>query len=99
MVLAQNIYWSEKQMNGRKRGFIEIVGDILSSLHQTKLKKSHISHNCNLDPRSTTKYLKIILNLKLVEQSEDLKFYVITQKGIKFLNQFINLTDFLKNNH
>jgi predicted transcriptional regulator len=84
-------------LSERKRGFIDIVGDILQSINEKPLKKSHISHNCNLDPRSTTKYLKIIQNLKLVEKSEDLQHYTLTEKGIKFLKQYTNLTEFLSN--
>jgi len=75
------------------------VGEILVSINETRLKKSHISHECNLDPRSTTKYLKIIQNLKLVEKSEDLKHYVLTQKGIKFAKKYTNLIEYLTNNH
>lgn len=86
-------------MSERKRGFIEIVGEILASINETKLKKSHISNKCNLDPRSTTKYLKIIQNLKLVETSEDLKHYVLTKKGIKFVKKYTNLIQILENNN
>jgi len=75
------------------------VGEILVSINETRLKKSHISHKCNLDPRSTTKYLKIILKLHLVDKSEGLEYYVLTQKGTKFLNKYTNLIKFLKNNH
>lgn len=84
-------------MSAKKRGFIEIVGDILQSINDKPLKKSHISHNCNLDPRSTTKYLKIIISLGLVEKSKDLQHYFLSEKGIKFLKQYNNLTEFLSN--
>ena len=77
--------------------FIEISGDILQSLNEKPLKKSHISYKCNLDPRSTTKYLKTIQNLNLVEKSEDLQYFMLTKKGIKFLKQYTNLTEFLSN--
>jgi len=86
-------------LSERKRGFIEIVGEILVSINGTRLRKSHISHKCNLDPRSTTKYLKIIQKLDLVEKSEGLEHYVLTQKGTKLLNQYTNLIKYLKNNH
>ena len=75
------------------------MGEILVSINETRLKKSHISHKCNLDPRSTTKYLKIILKLHLVEKSEGLEYYVLTQKGTKFLNKYTNLIKFLENNN
>ena len=86
-------------MSAKKRGFIEIVGDILQSINEAPLKKSHISFNCNLDPRSTTKYLKIMGTLGLVEKSKDLQHYILTEKGIKFLKQYNSLTEFLSNGY
>jgi len=79
-----------------KRGFIEILGEILEKLKENALKKSHIAYKCNLDARSVNKYLTIILNLNLVEKSKDLKHYVITKKGIEFLNQYGALTKLLE---
>ncbi|MGI0041372.1 MAG: winged helix-turn-helix domain-containing protein [Nitrosopumilaceae archaeon] len=79
-----------------KRGFIEIVGEILESLSKKPLKKSHISYQCNLDARAVTKYLNFMLQLKIVEKSKYLNCYQITTKGIKFLEQYITLTKFLQ---
>jgi len=79
-----------------KRGFIEILGEILEKLNGESLKKSHIAYKCNLDARSVNKYLKIILSLNLVEKSKDLKHYRITQKGIKFLDQYVAITKLLE---
>lgn len=85
-------------MSTRKRGFIEIVGKILSILEEKPLKKSHISHKCNLDPRAVSKYLEIIINLKLVKKSEDSQHFILTEKGIRFVKKFKNLTKILGNN-
>lgn len=53
------------------------------------LKKTHITFKCNLDSRAVTKYLSIMLYVGLVARSEnDPSFFVITQKGIKYRNQF-----------
>ena len=79
-----------------KRGFIEIVGEILESLSKKPLKKSHISYQCNLDARAVTRYLNLMFKLKIVEKSKSLKRYQITPKGIKFLEQYDTLTNFLK---
>lgn len=79
-----------------KRGFIEIVGEILESLSKNPLKKSHISYQCNLDARAVTKYLNLMIELKLAEQSKDIKHYKITLKGIKFLGKYDTLTKFLQ---
>ena len=80
-----------------KRGFIEIVGEILESLSKNPLKKSHISSSCNLDTRAVSKYLNLMIELKLVEKSKDKIHYKITLKGIRFLDEYDLLTKFLEN--
>ncbi len=84
-------------MSTRKRGFIEIVGDILNSLNHNSLKKSHIASNCNLDPRAVTKYLNLIIKMKLVKKSQDSPHFKLTKKGISFLTQYNNLAGLLEN--
>jgi len=72
-----------------KRGFLEIIAEILDSLMSNPLKKTHITFKCNLDSRAVTKYLTIMQNVGLVGKSnENSSLYVITQKGIKYRNQF-----------
>ena len=79
-----------------KRGFIEIVGEILSSLSKCSLKKSHITYKCNLDARAVTKYMHLMIELKLVERTKDTQEYKITLKGIRFLEKYDMLTNFLQ---
>jgi len=79
-----------------KRGFIEIVSEILLSLSKGSLKKSHITYKCNLDARAVTKYIHLMIELKLVERSKDLQEYKITLKGIRFLEKYDMLTTFLQ---
>lgn len=86
-------------MSTRKRGFLEIVGEILSILSDEPLKKSHIANKCNLDPRAVSKYLEVIIHLKLVKKSEDLQYFMLTDKGNIFVKKFHNLTKLLENNH
>lgn len=53
------------------------------------MKKTHITFKCNLDSRAVTKYLYLMISVNIVERAkEDPSFYVITQKGIKYRNQF-----------
>ncbi len=76
-------------MSSWKRGFLEIIAEILDCLMSNQMKKTHITFKCNLDSRAVTKYLSIIRAVGLVEKStEDPSFYVITQKGIKYRNHF-----------
>ena len=85
-------------MTAKKRGFIEIVGNILKILNENSLKKSHISHRGNLDSRSVSKYLDMLVQLRLVKKLEDLQQYSLTKRGIKFLDQYNKLAELLENN-
>lgn len=72
-----------------KRGFLEIIAEILDSLMSSPLKKTHVTFKCNLDSRAVTKYLSIMMSIGIVEISKrDSSFYIITQKGINYRNQF-----------
>ena len=76
-------------MSSWKRGFLEIIAEILESLMANPLKKTHITFRCNLDSRAVTKYLSVMTYVGLVEKSKkDSSYYVITQKGIEYRNQF-----------
>ena len=76
-------------MSSWKRGFLEIIGEILESLVSSPLKKTHITFRCNLDSRAVSKYLMILMHVGLVEISKkDPACYIITQKGISYRNQF-----------
>ena len=76
-------------MSSWKRGFLEIIAEILESLMANPLKKTHITFRCNLDSRAVTKYLSVMMYVGLVGKStKDLSFFVITEKGIDYRNQF-----------
>ncbi len=85
-------------MSSWKRGFLEIIAEILQSLMSNPLKKTHITFKCNLDSRAVTKYLSIMLYVGLVERSSEYpSFYVITQKGMKYRNQFQSFVSMMEN--
>jgi len=76
-------------MSAWKRGFLEIIAEILDSLIKNPLKKTHVTFRCNLDSRAVTKYLTIMIRVGFVEISkEDPSFYIITQKGVNYRSQF-----------
>ena len=80
-----------------KRGFLEIIAEILRGLKNTPSKKTHLNSQCNLDSRAITKYLDIMESLKLVKQSsKDPSLFEITQKGIDFSNNFEKLIDIIE---
>ncbi len=85
-------------MSSWKRGFLEIIAEILESLMSNPLKKTHITFKCNLDSRAVTKYLSIMLYVGIVERStENPSYYIITQKGIKYRNLFQSFVRMMEN--
>ncbi len=85
-------------MSSWKRGFLEIIAEILESIINSPLKKTHITFRCNLDSRAVTKYLNIIMSFGLVEKSKtDPSFFVITEKGVKYRNRFRSFMSMMEN--
>ena len=85
-------------MSSWKRGFLEIIGEILESLMGSSLKKTHVTFRCNLDSRAVTKYLSVMMYAGLVEKAKnDPSFYAITQKGINYRNQFHSFISIMEN--
>jgi len=81
-----------------KRGFIEIISDILECLTESQLKKTHIMYRCNLDHRVIKKYLLVVESLGLVQKSnEDRTLYVITQKGLQYRHEFKSFFAMIEN--
>ena len=56
------------EMSSWKRGFLEIIAEILDNLMANPMKKTHITFRCNLDSRAVTKYLLIMQEVGLVER-------------------------------
>ena len=87
--LSQYITW--------KRGFLEIIAEILESLSEKPLKKTHITFRCNIDSRAVTKYLKILSKAGFVKEVIDNgAYFEPTKKGIKFLNEYFELVKILQ---
>jgi len=80
-----------------KRGFLEIISEILEVLSESPLKKSHISFKTSLDSRAVSKYLAIMKKIGLIKRKEDDKsFFTVTKKGMKFLENYRELVKFVK---
>ena len=84
-------------MNLWKRGFLEIVSEILGSLKGTPLKKSGIVAKCNIDSRACTKYLSVMESLGLITKSKDGSTLNITEKGTDFFTQYDKLVGIVEN--
>ena len=84
-------------MSSWKRGFLEIMAEILDNLMSNSLKKTHITFKCNLDSRAVTKYLSIMQDVGLVERSQtDSSLYRITEKGVRYRNQFNSFVNMME---
>jgi len=79
-----------------KRGFLELVSEILRSLNSSSLTKSGIVAKCNLDPRACTKYLTVMESLALITQSKKDSSYSITKKGTDFANHYDSLVSIIE---
>ena len=80
-----------------KRGFLEIISEILEVLSESPLKKSHISFKTSLDSRAVSKYLAIMKKIGLIKRKEDdISFFTVTKKGMKFLESYRELVKFVK---
>ena len=80
-----------------KRGFLEIVSEILSSLNASLLKKLEIVAKCNIDSRACTRYLSVMSSLGLVDKSKDNSSFSITKKGTDFVHQYEKLVSIIEN--
>lgn len=81
-----------------KRGFLEIIAEILECLTESPLKKTHIMYRCNLDHRVIRKYLLVVESLGLVRKSsDDRTLYVITQKGLNYRHHFKSFFAMIEN--
>ncbi len=84
-------------MSAWKRGFLEIVSEILDSLIEQPLIKTHITFRCNLDSRAVTKYIMIMKNVGLIEKSKSNQSrFAITQKGILYRERFNTFVDMIQ---
>ena len=79
-----------------KRGFLELVSEILRSLNSSSLKKSGIVAKCDFDPRACTKYLTVMESLALITKSKKDSSFSITKKGADFVNQYDSLVSIIE---
>lgn len=82
----------------KKRGFLQIVAEILESLMSNPIRKTHISFKCNLDSRTISKYIVMMQTTYLIEKSpENDAYYRITQNGVNYLDKFKSFIQLLDN--
>jgi len=79
-----------------KRGFLELLSEILRSLNTSSLKKLGIVAKCDIDSRACTKYLSVMESLALITKSKKDSSYSITKKGADFVNQYDRLVSIIE---
>ena len=81
---------------GAKRSSLDIFENILTSLSEGQLKKTHLTYKANLDSRLASKYVQTLEKLQLVtKSSKDPSYFIITEKGRAYLEQYYELIKFV----
>jgi predicted transcriptional regulator len=76
-----------------------VIRDILDLLQKNRqVKITHIIYKANLSNNSIKPYLDELLKNKMIEQItvDDKKFFIITQKGREFLQEFNKIRGFME---
>lgn len=80
----------------RTRSNIEILANILR-ISIKGAKKSHIVYKANLNFMVVKRYLRLLNDSGLIIfPSDDNRLFKTTKKGIEYLNQYENLTDYIR---
>ena len=69
------------------RGKLDIIADILKAASKNS-KKTQIMFKCNLSHKVLQKYLKAVTSASLLSFAIEDQSYVITAKGIEFLEAY-----------
>jgi len=53
-------------MRYARRGFLEIIAEILTQLEKNPTRKTLLSYRCKLDSRAVSKYLEVMEKIDMV---------------------------------
>jgi len=77
-----------------RRGFLEIIAEILTQLEKNPTRKTLLSYRCKLDSRAVSKYLEVMEKIDMVGRSpENQNYFVITKKGKLYLKKYNMLVE------
>jgi predicted transcriptional regulator len=77
----------EKEANSKSRGFFDIMAEMVV-VCQNGARKTHIMYKANLSYEMLQRYMKILLETRLVEKSPVDGYYRTTPKGITFVKDY-----------
>ena len=82
----------------KKRNRLEVIRDILEVVRARsgKIKPTHILYKSNLSHQMMEEYLEELIEKGFIvkHSGEKGKTYSITEKGLKYLNQYRMIADF-----
>jgi len=82
----------------KKRNKLEIIRDILKVIRERngKIKPTHILYKSNLSHQMMGDYLKELMGKGFIKEIKVKrgKSYIITDKGLDYLNQYALITNF-----
>jgi len=85
-------------MSEKRRGKLEIIADILSSIQnkEGKIKPTHLLYKSNLSHAKLTEYVDILLKKGMIEKKEikGKKMFFMKEQGHKFLLEFERIKEF-----
>ncbi|MGM5483011.1 MAG: winged helix-turn-helix domain-containing protein [Nanobdellota archaeon] len=83
----------------KKRERTEIIYDILKVIQNRKgrAKPTHILYKSNLSSQMLNEYLYLLLEKKLIEKETNKKnkLYTLTEKGYKYIEEYIIIQRFM----
>ena len=81
-------------MRYARRGFLEIIAEILTQLEKNPTRKTLLSYRCKLDSRAVSKYLEVMEKIDMVGRAtENQNYFVITKKGNLYLKKYKSLVE------
>jgi predicted transcriptional regulator len=84
----------------KKRERLEIIKDILQVVKDSrKIKPTRLLYSSNLSPQMFKEYVTELQTKGFVDEMEEKKkkFFILTEKGETFLEEYKQLSSFVKN--
>lgn len=85
-------------MADKKRNRLEIIHDILRVIRERngRIKPTHILYKSNLSHQMMEEYMGELKDKEFIKEmkKENSKTYLITEKGLKYLNEFDTIRNF-----
>ncbi|MBW2976632.1 hypothetical protein KY347_04255 [Candidatus Woesearchaeota archaeon] len=82
----------------KRRGKLEIIADILSSIQnkEGKIKPTHLLYKSNLSHTKLKEYLDILIKKGMIEERviKGKKMFFLKEQGHKFLSEFGRIKEF-----